>query len=155
MDIFDEIKSEHDQFRNWVEKIVETTDRAVKTREENFRKLYIKLTAHHNSEEEVLNPLLRENEETKEFAIEIDEEHQVIDNLMEELKDLPVTAENWLVKFEVMNHTLDHHLEDEEEEITEKARQVFDKERLENLVDDFEVEMDKEMEKLEKEYTKA
>lgn len=154
MDIFQEIKKEHEDFRKWSEKIAETTDRAVKTREDYFKKLYIKLTAHHKAEEAVLNPVLRENKETKEFAIEIDEEHHVIDFLMEELRGLPVNKENWLVKFKIMKGQLEHHLEDEEDEIAPKARQVFEKARLENLVEKFEKDMSGRKKKLEMDYTK-
>lgn len=154
MDIFQEIKSEHGDFRKWSEKISETTDRGIKTREEFFKKLYIKLTAHHEAEEAVLNPLLRESKETKGFAIEIEEEHNVIDFLMKELRDLPVDKENWLTKFSVMKGQMDHHLEDEEGEIASKARKVFEKEELENLVEKFEKDMAKRTKKLEADYKK-
>jgi hypothetical protein len=155
MDIFQEITSEHEDFRKWSEKIAETTDRAVKTREDLFKKLYIKLTAHHEAEEEVLVPVLREHEDTKEFAIEIDEEHDVIDYIMEELRKLPVNEENWLMKFKIMKEQLDHHLEDEEEEIAPKAREIFEKERLESLVDKYEKDMSERKKKLESNYTKG
>ncbi len=155
MDIFQEIEKEHEDFRKWSEEIAETTDRAVKTREELFKKLYIKLTAHHKAEEDVLNPVLRENKETKDFAIEIDEEHNVIDFLMEELRDLPVDAENWLTKFNIMKGQLDHHLEDEEEDVAPKARDVFQKDRLVNLVDQFEKNMSERKKELESNYNKA
>lgn len=154
MDIFQELKSEHEDFRKWSEKIAETTDRAVKTREEQFKKLYIKLTAHHEGEEAVLNPVLRENKETKEFAIEIEEEHNVIDFLMEELRELPVDKENWLTKFKIMKGQMEHHLKEEEGEIATKARKVFYNKKLEDLVEKFEKDMEKRMKKLEINYKK-
>lgn len=154
MDVFQEIKKEHEDFRKWSDKISETTDRAVKTRKEYFKRLYVNLTAHHKAEEDVINPVLRERKETKGFAIEIDEEHHVIDFLMQELRDLPVDKENWLTKFNIMKGQLDHHLEDEEEEVAPKARDLFEKERLENLSDQFNKNRKNRKKNLESFYTK-
>ena len=67
MDIFKEIKKEHDEFRKITDEINETTDRAIKTRETKFKKFFINITAHHESEEVVLVPKLKEKKETREM----------------------------------------------------------------------------------------
>jgi hemerythrin superfamily protein len=155
MDIFQKIEREHQDFRQWSEEIAETKARDVETREDLFKKLYCKLTAHHKAEEDILNPVLRENKETREFATEIDEEHNVIDFLMEQLRDLPADAENWLTKFNIMKGQLDHHLEDEEEDIAPKAREVFQTDRLANLTEQFEKNRSDRQKNLENTYSKA
>lgn len=148
MDIFDEMKSEHNEFRKLIQEIAKTTDRAVKTREEKFRKLSTDLLAHHQAEEKVLVPVLKEHKETKIMGIEIEEEHHVADQLVYELRDLPVNRENWLVKFEVLHMIMDHHMKDEEQEITEKGREVIEKSRLEKMESKFEKEMEKRKEQM-------
>lgn len=148
MDIFKEIKSEHEDFRKLLEKINETTDRAVKTRTDLFRKLYINLTAHHEAEEEVLVPKLKEKKETRKMGLEIVEEHHVVDDLLEQLKLLPVDDETWIVKFGVMKEIVEHHLDEEENEISEEAHKHFSQETLDALGEEFEKEEERQKEKL-------
>jgi hypothetical protein len=52
---------------------------------------------------------------------------------MAELQDLPVDDETWGAKAKVMQENVEHHMEEEEGEMFEKARQVFDKDELELL----------------------
>ena len=61
------------------------------------------------------------------------EEHHVVDMLMGELESLDVTDETWGAKAKVMKENIEHHIEEEEGEMFKKARQVFDREELEEL----------------------
>lgn len=150
MDIFKEIKKEHDEFRKITDEINETTDRAIKTRETKFKKFFINITAHHESEEVVLVPKLKENKETREMGLEILEEHHVLERLLDELKNLPVDDETWIIKFGVMKEIMEHHLEEEEEEISKEAHKQFDQETLDKMGEEFEKEEKKQKEKLSK-----
>ncbi|WP_352407590.1 MULTISPECIES: hemerythrin domain-containing protein [Acetoanaerobium] len=148
MDIFKEIKKEHEEFRKLSDEINETTDRAIKTRQSKFEKLYIDLTAHHEAEEAVLVPKLKENKDTKDMGLEILEEHHVIEDLLEKLKNLPVDDETWIIKFGVMKEIMEHHLDEEENEISEEAHKQFDQKTLDSLGEQFEMEEQKQKEKL-------
>ena len=150
MDIFKEIKKEPDEFRKITDEINETTDRAIKTRETKFKKFFINITAHHESEEVVLVPKLKENKETREMGLEILEEHHVLERLLDELKNLPVDDETWIIKFGVMKEIMEHHLEEEEEEISKEAHKQFDQEILDKMGEEFEKEEKKQKEKLSK-----
>ncbi len=150
MDIFKEIKKEHDEFRKITDEINETTDRAIKTRETKFKKFFINITAHHESEEVVLVPKLKEKKETREMGLEILEEHHVLERLLDELKNLPVDDETWIIKFGVMKEIMEHHLEEEEEEISKEAHKQFDQETLDKMGEEFEKEEKKQKEKLSK-----
>ena len=150
MDIFKEIKKEHDEFRKITDEINETADRAIKTRETKFKKFFINITAHHESEEVVLVPKLKENKETREMGLEILEEHHVLERLLDELKNLPVDDETWIIKFGVMKEIMEHHLEEEEEEISKEAHKQFDQETLDKMGEEFEKEEKKQKEKLSK-----
>ena len=150
MDIFKEIKKEHDEFRKITDEINETTDRAIKTRETKFKKFFINITAHHESEEVVLVPKLKEKKETREMGLEILEEHHVLERLLDELKNLPVDDETWIIKFGVMKEIMEHNLEEEEEEISKEAHKQFDQETLDKMGEEFEKEEKKQKEKLSK-----
>lgn len=148
MDIFKEIKKEHEKFRKITDEINETTDRAVKTRESKFKEFFINITAHHESEEAVLVPKLKENKETREMGLEILEEHHVLERLLDELKTLSVDDETWIIKFGVMKEIMEHHLEEEETEISKEAHKQFDQKTLDALGEEFEKEEKKQKAKL-------
>jgi hemerythrin-like domain-containing protein len=57
----------------------------------------------------------------------------VVDTVMAELEGLPVDDEAWGAKAKVMKENVEHHMEEEEGEMFEKARQVFDREELQEL----------------------
>lgn len=146
MDIFKEIKKEHDEFKKMAEKISTSTVKAIKTRTDVFSKLKIELTAHHEAEEAVLVPVLKEKKSTREMGIEIIEEHTIITRLLEELESLSVDDETWIVKFKVLNEIMIKHMDEEEHEISKKAHEEFEQKKLDELGKQFEEE-DKQIEK--------
>ena len=52
---------------------------------------------------------------------------------MGELESLDVSDETWGAKALVMKENIEHHIEEEEGEMFKKARQVFDRQELEDL----------------------
>ena len=63
------------------------------------------------------------------------EEHHVVDTIMAELEDTPVGDETWAAKLTVMKENLEHHIEEEEDDMFKKARQVMDEAELQELGD--------------------
>lgn len=147
MDIFQHIKSEHDDFRKIANEIKDTTNRAEKTRTEQFAKLKREIVTHHKAEEVVLVPVLKDHSETKDMGLEIVEEHELLEYLMDKLDKLDVTDEKWGVRFGVLTEVLNHHLDEEEDEITVKGKEVIDKDKLKDLSDKFGEERTKQKEK--------
>jgi Hemerythrin HHE cation binding domain len=133
MDALRLLKQDHDAVKKILEDLDSTTERGVKTREELFGKFRTEMQAHETIEEEIFYPALREISKTKEIALEGYEEHHVVDLVMQELESTPVDDERWGAKFTVMKENIEHHIEEEEGEMFKKARQVLDKEQLEDL----------------------
>jgi hemerythrin-like domain-containing protein len=52
---------------------------------------------------------------------------------MAELEGLDVSDETWGAKATVMKENVEHHIEEEEQEMFKQARQVFDRQELEDL----------------------
>jgi len=52
---------------------------------------------------------------------------------MAELESTDVSDETWGAKAKVMKENVEHHIEEEEREMFKQARQVFDREELEEL----------------------
>jgi hemerythrin-like domain-containing protein len=133
MDALTLLKNDHDKVKGIMGELEPTTERAEKTRTELFAKLKAELTVHEIIEEEIFYPTLKQHPKAKEIVLEGYEEHNVVDTLMGELEALPVTDETWGAKASVMIENIEHHIEEEEGEMFQKARQVFDRQELEEL----------------------
>ena len=133
MDAMSLLKEDHRKVKKMLAELESTTERGVKTREELFTKVKQELEVHEAIEEEILYPALTEHPKSKAIALEGYEEHHVVDTVMAEMRDLPVSDETWTAKFSVMKENLEHHIEEEEGDMFKKARQVFDEDELESL----------------------
>lgn len=137
------LKDDHDEMKKLLEKVDDTTERAVKTRASLLHEIGVKLTAHEKIEEEIFYPALREHPKAKDIVLEGYQEHHVVDLIMAELKDLDENDETWAPKFAVMKENIEHHIEEEEGEMFEKARAAFSAEELEQLGDDMQTMKEK------------
>jgi hemerythrin-like domain-containing protein len=93
---------------------------------------------HEAIEEEILYPALKEHPKAKDLVLEAYEEHNVIDMVMSEIDETPFDDETWGAKFTVMKENLEHHIEEEEGEMFDQCRQVFEPEELQELGDEME-----------------
>ncbi len=135
MDALSLLKKDHTEVKGMLDKIEQTTERAMKTREELIRKLHAELTIHESIEEEIFYPALKEHPKAKDIALEGYEEHHVVDTIMAEILALSPDDEVWTAKFTVMKENLEHHIEEEEGEMFKIASQVFETGELEDLGD--------------------
>ena len=133
MDALTLLKDDHDKMRKLLTELDSTTERGVKTREELYSKIKGELTVHEIIEEEIFYPALKDHPKAKDIVLEAYEEHHVVDTVMAELEALPVDDETWGAKATVMKENVEHHMEEEEGEMFQKARQEFDKDELEEL----------------------
>ena len=133
MDALRLLKDDHDKMRKLLTELESTTERGVRTREELFSRIKGELTIHEVIEEEIFYPALKEHPKAKDIVLEGYEEHHVVDTVIAELEGLPVDDESWGAKAKVMQENVEHHMEEEEGEMFQKARQVFDREELDEL----------------------
>ena len=127
------LKDDHDRIKKLLSQIKETTDRAEKSRAELFSEIKQGLTVHEVIEEEIFYPALKEHPKAKEIVLEGYEEHHVVDEIMGELDGLDPTDESFGPKAKVMAENIEHHIEEEEGEMFEQARRVFDASELDEL----------------------
>jgi hypothetical protein len=130
MDAITLLKEDHRLFKKLLEEGDETTERAKKTRMELLDRLVTELKVHEKIEEEIFYPALREYDKTKEIVLEGFEEHHVADLIAAELKRTDVSDERWAAKWSVLKENLEHHIEEEEEDMFKKARTLLDKSEL-------------------------
>jgi iron-sulfur cluster repair protein YtfE (RIC family) len=133
MDAITLLKTDHEKVAGIFEKLEETTERAEKTREELFTKLKQELDLHAHIEESIFYPAIKQAEETRDITMEAFQEHHVVKVLLRELDAMPVTSETWTAKLKVLKENVEHHVEEEEDEMFPKTRNVLSREQLEEL----------------------
>ena len=133
MDAIALLKADHDKVKKLLTELETTTERGVKTRAELFSTIKGELTVHEIIEEEIFYPALKSHPKAKDIVLEGYEEHHVVDLLMAELEQLDATDETWGAKALVMKENIEHHIEEEEGEMFKNARQVFERQELEDL----------------------
>ncbi len=133
MDAIALLKADHDKVKRLLSDLETTTERGVKTRAELFATIKGELTIHETIEEEIFYPALKSHPKAKDIVLEGYQEHHVVDLLMGELESMDVSDERWGAKAIVMKENIEHHIEEEEGDMFKKARQVFDRQELEDL----------------------
>ena len=110
----------------------ESGDTALMT--ELASKIIVELEVHATIEEEIFYPAVKDaGEELKDTVDEGVEEHHVAKTLMTEIQGLTADDDAWSAKMKVLIESVEHHAEEEEQEMFPETRKTFDKATLEDL----------------------
>jgi hemerythrin superfamily protein len=86
-------------------------------------KIVEELLIHMTIEEEIFYPAVRgESEEIRETVFEGVEEHHVAKVLVQELADMPPGGEEWTAKVKVLIESVEHHADEEEQDMFPPVR---------------------------------
>lgn len=136
MRIFDDLTADHRELKAEIGTILQSEDR--KERAAIFSHFRTLLTAHSRAEEKVLYRRLERSEEGKDQALEGAVEHEVADRLVEDLsKSRNVEGDKWTARCTVLKELLEHHIEEEEDQMFNTARKQFDRETLDRMGEEF------------------
>ncbi len=133
MNGLDLLKADHRRVEKLLEDMSSTSEDDVERRQQLFREFANEMQVHEIIEEEILYPALKDHPNAKEVVLEGYEEHHVVDTIMNELNEVPFDDETWGAKFSVMKENIEHHIEEEEEDMFEQADDIFDDRELEDL----------------------
>ena len=133
MNAFQLLKEDHQKVSGIFQQLEPTTERAEKTRTELFAQLKQELDVHAQIEETIFYPSIKQAAETREVVLEGYEEHAVIKTLLGELERMDVTSEQWTAKCKVLQENVEHHVEEEEGEMFQQARQVLSEDEINRL----------------------
>ncbi len=133
MDALKLLKRDHDEMKELLSTLDDTSESAKATREKLFEKAKRQLAIHETIEEEILYPAFKRQAKLKDIVLEGYQEHHVVDLVIAELNELEVDDETWSAKLSVAKENVEHHIKEEEGEMFKKARMLFDIKELEAL----------------------
>ena len=136
MNIFEEIRKDHEKQRNLIAELIETVGESDE-RKDLWARLKEELEGHENAEERYFyNPLMK-HDLTQGMARHSIAEHHEIDELVEELDGTDMTAPKWLLTAKKLKEMLEHHLEEEEHEIFQQAGKALTEAEKSKLAEQF------------------
>lgn len=142
MNAIELLEADHERVKGILAQLSDSTERGVKKRTELLAKLEVELTLHTKLEEEILYPAFKEAG-GKEQAImyhEAKEEHRAVDSLvLPDLKNTDPGSLEFTGRVKVVKELLEHHIEEEEEEMFKQARKLMKKDELEALGEQMEM----------------
>lgn len=124
MNIYEEIRIDHDKQRELLDKLVDTSG-DTNLRDQLFKELKEELEVHANAEERHFYKPLITNDMMQEKARHGIAEHHEIDELIEKLEETDYDSSAWLKIAKDLKEKVEHHLEDEEHQFFQLSGKVF------------------------------
>lgn len=134
--IYDAIKEDHAEHRTLLDRIAQTSGDS-QERREAWETFYYDVKSHAAAEEETFYSTLISKTWGQDAARHSVHEHQQLDDLMEELNEGDMSSPGWLVKFKQLKHDYEHHMDEEENEVFERAREVVNSAREDDIGSEF------------------
>jgi hypothetical protein len=144
--ILKELHQDHEEVSGLIERMLETE--GAKERAEIFKEMMTKLLAHAHAEQNVLYRKMEksDDEETRGFAYEGDNEHQIVERQLQKMSRARNKAsEQWTAQATVLRELINHHVKEEEGAGFSCAQREFDTATLEKLGEQFRRQKEKLM----------
>lgn len=125
--IYDILKAEHDQVADLLQQALSDSSKV------SFLKIKIKTDPHMIGEERLFYPLLEEKKELRDLISEAYKEHNEAKTLLCEMEGMDEGDENWTAKLSELKQSIDHHVEEEENKVFERARSVLSQQEAEEI----------------------
>lgn len=132
MDALKLLKTDHDKVKKLFKEFEEAHEKGNKLAEGELAGIIIsELELHTQMEEEFVYPDAKaQGDDLEELTLEAYEEHNVAKTLIEEIKALSPDDETFAAKVTVLQEAVEHHIDEEENEMFPKVRRTFDDEQL-------------------------
>ena len=137
MDPFGLLKKDHEVVSKLFKRIESASGNA---KLKVFKELKSELDLHAHIEETILYPALEKAIETRDLTLEAYEEHKVVKDFLSELNAAKAVSDEWKAKLTVLRENVEHHVDEEENELFGKAKKVLSDEKAETLGDRMQAE---------------
>lgn len=125
--IYEAIKADHDEHRTLLDTIANTEGDS-QARRDAWDSFYNDVKSHAAAEEETFYSELMSETWGQDHARHSVHEHQQLDDLMEELRETDMSSGAWLTKFKKLKEEYEHHMDEEEEDLFTRAKEVIGEE---------------------------
>lgn len=131
MDCFTLLTQDHDEVAKLLQQCQSEGEK--KSAKETFKKVAREIAVHSKLEETLLYPRLKEFDELSEQIDESYEEHGEIEDLLEEMAELSPGDEEWISNLVELIDTVEHHVEEEEQEVFPVAMKLIGEDQAADL----------------------
>jgi len=136
MNIFEALRKDHEIQRDLIDQLVKTSGDSDK-RKELFDQLKKELALHEDAEERHFYVPLLEVDMTQEKARHGIAEHHEMDELVEKIEETDRSSSAWLVYMKELAHQIEHHLDEEEQEVFQLAGKALNETEKKSLAKDY------------------
>lgn len=133
MDAFTLLKNDHAEVSALFAQTEATDEQNAAARQQLYQQFKQALDIHAHIEETILYPVLKAANETRDITIEAYEEHQEVKDLLAQLADTPADSEDWTDTFAELKDAVEHHVDEEENEMFVQARDVLSPQQIDEL----------------------
>jgi hemerythrin-like domain-containing protein len=137
MDAFNLLKADHRKVEDLFSELESASGQA---KMRVFEQIKTELELHTHIEETIFYPALEEPKQTHDLTLEAYEEHDVVKKLLEELSRAKSPTDEWEAQAKVLQENVEHHVEEEENELFKKAKAVLSEDDIETLGEQMESE---------------
>jgi hypothetical protein len=132
MDPFELLKKDHEKVAKLFDRIEAASG---KRKIDVFQQIKSELDLHTHIEETIFYPAIEKANETRALTLEAYEEHKVVKELLSELDAAQSVSDECKAKLKVLRENVEHHVDEEENELFDKASDVLTGEEAERLGD--------------------
>ena len=140
--IFEKLREDHEVQRELMDNIVSTSGDE-SARREQMKLLKEELAEHAAAEERHFYSKLMAHDNSQDKARHSVAEHKDIDDLVEELENMDMSSPQWLQKFKDLKHLVEHHLDEEEQEVFQVAGKELTENQKKVLAEKYDNDMER------------
>jgi hemerythrin superfamily protein len=129
--IFRTLKREHGEVSVLLMRVA--TDRDGEARAQLFPVIVRELLSHAQAEDAEFYTVLADHESTRGMVMELEADHERIEMLIGELASMPMNSSAWLVRFRELQHAVQEHVDQEENQVFPRARHILSPEMAEEI----------------------
>jgi len=130
MDAFELLKADHQKVNSLFDELEAATGKA---KLGVFDQIKTELELHTHIEETIFYPALEKPEETHDLTLEAYEEHKMVKTLLAKLSGARTADDEWQAQAKVLRENVEHHVDEEENELFDKADDALSDEEIEAL----------------------
>lgn len=143
-DILELLRRDHHRVDHLLDQIEATETSDERRRAQLFAQVTAEIEVHSDAEDQVVYACFEAREGAEDLVEDMRQQHEHIEQMVEELDQTEVTADDWIDKLRELRQLVRHHVDEEEGVLFERIREALDAGARERLGEDFVVAKESE-----------